>query len=237
MGLLSLHGTHSLASKSLHSSKLIVGPARWPGTTSSQANSSQGKNSKKSLGFATHSRNLKKEDYLPLTPLRSAVCSCWHGIYCASIRSQRTSTSAVLTEAHVSCYFLPHCCGGQANKLPWRDKLKPIIPLSTSTLPIKDPVMEDFCKHKRKEHLQCSVMHITPLTKWHLKACVISLKYWTRSLLTALFPLSSQALTNRTALKKGKVPPVCSKDFESPPRRAQECSKTSHAWAQARDSR
>lgn len=37
MGLLSPHGIHSLASKSLHSSKLIVSTARWPGTTSSKA--------------------------------------------------------------------------------------------------------------------------------------------------------------------------------------------------------
>lgn len=41
----------------------------------SSANSWQAKNSKKSLSSAALSRNLKKKGYLPLTPLRSAVCT------------------------------------------------------------------------------------------------------------------------------------------------------------------
>lgn len=51
-----------------------------------------------------------------------------------------------------------------------------------------------------------------------------------------LSPFLSGINKQDSPVKKGKVPPVCSKDFESSPSRVQDCSKTSYVWAQARDS-
>lgn len=96
----------------------------------SPANSWQGKNWKNPLALHLALETSKKKGYLPLTPLRSAVCTCWHWIYCANTETQRTATTTVLTEAHIPCLLLFCSCRGQPkshHKLQCHNKFKSII--------------------------------------------------------------------------------------------------------------
>lgn len=129
MGLSSLHRIHSLASKSLHSSKLIVGTARRSGTTSSQA-TCQFMTGQKLKEIPRLCNSLQKPQKERLFTSNSSEICCLFmltlNLLCKHWKIENFHFSSTHSSAR-TLLLLTALLRRPANKQLWHDKLKPII--------------------------------------------------------------------------------------------------------------
>lgn len=152
MGLLSLQRIHSLASKSLYGSKLIVGTARWLGTTSSQATRQfmTGQELKEIPQLCISLQKPQKERLF--TSNSSEICCLFTltvNLLCKQWKSENFHLSSTHRSARTLLLTALLQRVGQRAEVSWQAQTNhPALRLlSTSTLLIKGPVMEvDFLK-------------------------------------------------------------------------------------------